>query len=347
MSLARDDTGNIRELHAKASGLSHNFRDASGGPGETQTYVNSPNYHPIPYVQTGRFPTDGGKSLHQFRPQEMYVPPSSPLACPKLNERSWLMQGSGSNPYSRRMTSSDARQIESKAGSSSAPKPSLRQPPKRRKLDHPQEKSLSKYFTLPQRRASQAIPSTSTSSHPSRPTTNAIIIDAEDDTSTTNDHSRETIVLSTSSPDPMDLISPDLSYGFDQNKRSPISQFSSSLEETRNLPQDGESTLRVRNVMMGVKTRTTASSASFSRPGGDTDDARPAPTFLSRGESSAQAEASSGRGNVKKKVALYEQNKRENPPHLDLITIRQTRKNAMKPKQVCLLSLVCTTRKTE
>jgi hypothetical protein len=247
------------------------------------------------------------------------------------------------------MTSSDARQIESKAGPSSALKSSLRQPPKRRKLDHPKEDSVSKYFlkTSPQRRASRAIPSTSTSSHPSRPTTNAIIIDAEDD-APTNDHSRETIVLSTSSPDPMDVIGPDLSYGFDQNKRSPFSQFSSALEETRNPPQDGESTRRVRNVMMGLTTRTSASSASFSRPGDDTDDARPAPTFLSRGESSAQAEASSGRGNVKKKVALFELNKRDNPPpHLDLVIMRQTRKSGMKPKQVCLLSLVCTTRKTE
>jgi hypothetical protein len=75
MSLARDDTGNIRELHTKASGLSRDFRDASGGSGETQPYVNSSNYHPILYVQTGRFPTDGGKSLRQFRPQEKYVPP--------------------------------------------------------------------------------------------------------------------------------------------------------------------------------------------------------------------------------------------------------------------------------
>jgi hypothetical protein len=218
-------------------------------------------------------------------------------------------------------------------------------------LDHPQEVSaskLSKYFTETpsQRRTSQAIPSTSTPSHLSRPTSNAIIIDAEDDTPTTNDHSHEMIVLSTSSPDPMDLIGSGLSYGFDQNKRSPISQFSSALEETRNPPQDGESTLRVRNVMMGLNTRTPASSASFSRPGGDTDDARPAPTFLSRGESSAQAEASSGRGNVKKKVAIFEQNKQANPPHFDL-RLRKTRKNGMKPKQVCLLSLVCTTRKTE
>jgi hypothetical protein len=40
MSIARDDTGNIRELHTKASGLSSNFRDASGGTGGTRLCVN-------------------------------------------------------------------------------------------------------------------------------------------------------------------------------------------------------------------------------------------------------------------------------------------------------------------
>jgi hypothetical protein len=40
MSIARDDMGNIRELHT-AAGLPHNFRDASGGTDRTQVYVNS------------------------------------------------------------------------------------------------------------------------------------------------------------------------------------------------------------------------------------------------------------------------------------------------------------------
>jgi hypothetical protein len=40
MSIARDDMGNIREMHA-AAGLPHNFRDASGGTDGTQVYVNS------------------------------------------------------------------------------------------------------------------------------------------------------------------------------------------------------------------------------------------------------------------------------------------------------------------
>jgi hypothetical protein len=39
MSIARDDMGNIREMHTAAGGLPHNFRDASGGT--EQVYVNS------------------------------------------------------------------------------------------------------------------------------------------------------------------------------------------------------------------------------------------------------------------------------------------------------------------
>ena len=43
MSIARDDMGNIRDMHT-AAGLPHNFRDAStsgGTDGTTQVYVNS------------------------------------------------------------------------------------------------------------------------------------------------------------------------------------------------------------------------------------------------------------------------------------------------------------------
>jgi hypothetical protein len=260
------------------------------------------------------------------------------------------MKGLGLNPYSSRMTSGDARQTESKAGSSSAPKSSLRQPPKRRKLDHlQQENSVSMYFSkeLPQQRQGpQAIPSTSTSSHHNRPTSNAIIIDAEDDTPATNEPPRETTVLSISSPDPMDVIGPEASYDFDQNKPSPIQLFSSSFEEIRKPSQDGQSTLRVRNVMKELETRT---AMSVSRLVSDADDARSTdalPTSLSRDESSAQAKASSRRGNVKEKVALIEQGKRDNhPPHLNLKTIvPRSRKEAMKPKQVGLsiLGVYCT-----
>ena len=40
MSIARDDMGNIREMHA-AAGLPHNFRDASDGTDTKQVYVSS------------------------------------------------------------------------------------------------------------------------------------------------------------------------------------------------------------------------------------------------------------------------------------------------------------------
>lgn len=40
MSIARDDMGNIRDMHA-AAGLPHNFRDPSSGTdGTTQVYAN-------------------------------------------------------------------------------------------------------------------------------------------------------------------------------------------------------------------------------------------------------------------------------------------------------------------
>lgn len=39
MSIARDDMGNIREMHT-AAGLPHNFRDASGGT-DGNVYVNT------------------------------------------------------------------------------------------------------------------------------------------------------------------------------------------------------------------------------------------------------------------------------------------------------------------
>jgi hypothetical protein len=243
------------------------------------------------------------------------------------------------------MTGRDARQIESKAGSSSALK-SSRPPPKRQKRDHLQENSVSKFFPQKeplQHRGSRAIPSTSTSSHSSRPSTDAIIIDVEDDTPATNDHPHEPTLLRTSSPDPMDVINTEVSYEFDQNKPSPISVFSSSLEEIRKPAQDGQSTRRVRSVMKGIDAHAVA---SHSRRDGDNDDTRPVstlPTLLSRGGSSAQAKASSGRGNVKEKVAIFEQKKPDNPPHIDLKE-RQTRKSAMKRKQVCLSSL-CYARK--
>ena len=46
MSIARDDIGNIREMHT-AAGLPHDFRDASGGTDGIQVYVNSFHNHLI------------------------------------------------------------------------------------------------------------------------------------------------------------------------------------------------------------------------------------------------------------------------------------------------------------
>ena len=265
------------------------------------------------------------------------------------------MQGFGSNPYSNRLTKGGPRQVEGrdgKAGSSSSSRPSpSRQTTKRRKLEQPGD--VSKYFSkeIPGRRGSLAIPSTSTSSRPSSATANPIIIDAEDDAPATNDDSHEPIVLRTSSPDPMDVISPNVfsSYSFDPNKPSPIHAFSSSLEEKRKSPQDGESTLRVRNVMKKPETHTME---PVFRPDSDDDALQRLSKILPvrvRNESTAQAEASSEPGNVKKKVAFFEVfegnegNKPTSPRHINLLELGQTKKNGMKPKQVGLSSITCTT----
>lgn len=73
MSLARDD---IHELHSKASGLSHNYRDASGGTGGTHAYVNLhlatqlihvySNYCVVPPLPS----TDGGTNQRLFSPEK-------------------------------------------------------------------------------------------------------------------------------------------------------------------------------------------------------------------------------------------------------------------------------------
>jgi hypothetical protein len=244
------------------------------------------------------------------------------------------------------MTRGDARQVEGrdgKAGSSSTSRLSplrQRQTTKRRKLEHLQG-DVSKYFSNdnPVRRGSLAIPSTSTSSRPSgTPVASAdpIIIDAEDDAPATNDDSHEPILLRTSSPDPMDVIgSNNVSYVFDQNKPSPIHAFSSSFEEKHKSPQDGESTLRVRNAVKKSEMRTTE---SVSRTDSDDDDVRrlskTLPGILSR-NATAQAEASSGR--VTEKVAFYdalEGKDSSNPRHINLVQLSRNRKNGMKPKQV-------------
>ena len=355
MSIARDDAGNIRELHTKASGVSPNFRDASGGTGGTRQCVNFIEFTTLSVRTTGCLPTDGRKTPRQSFPQEKYVYPEPPLTWSRFepSDRSWSMQGHGSssNPFSGRLTSGDARQVEGrdgKAGSSSRSRlaPS-RQTTKRRKLGH--QADVSKYFVgdVPERRGSLAIPSTSTSSRPSSATANAIIIDEEDDAPATIDDpdSHAAIVLRTSSPDPMDVIGPNHCYVFDQSKPSPIHTFSSTLEEKRKSPQDGESTFRLRNTMKKIEPRTIE---SVSRPDSDDDGLRriskTLPGMLARNEVTAQAEASSGRGYVKEQVALLEgNNKPGGPPHLNLKTLQQTKKDGMKPKQVGLPSVMCTT----
>jgi len=119
--------------------------------------------------------------------------------------------------------------------------------------------------------------------------------------------------------------------------------FSSSLEEKRKSPQDGESTLRLRNAMKKPETHTME---PVLRPESDDDGVRLLSKTLPglvRNELTAQAEASSEPGNVKKKVALFEASKLRSPPHYDLQEIGQTRKNGMKRKQVGLSSVMCTT----
>ncbi|KAI0004478.1 hypothetical protein BJV74DRAFT_377630 [Russula compacta] len=229
---------------------------------------------------------------------------------------------------------------DGKHGSSSVPGPSSsRHASKRRRLDHLQEnkKNVSKFFHDggSGNQQSQAIPSTSTSSRPSCATADAIVIDGEDDSAATNDDPHEPIVLGTSSPDPMDLISPDISYAFDQNKPSPLHQLSSTLEGIRKPPQDGESTRRVRHA---VKQSEAPSSESASHLDGDdirVQRARALPT-LSGSKPTAQVGVSSEGNSVKTKVALYEQ---QNSPHIDLklkATMRRSRKSVMKPKQMPL-----------
>jgi hypothetical protein len=206
---------------------------------------------------------------------------------------------------------------------------------------------VSKYFVgeVLERRGSLAIPSTSTSPRPSSATANAIIIDEEDDAPATIDDSdsHAAIVLRTSSPDPMDVIGPNHSYVFDSNKPSPMNAFSSTLEEKRKSPQDGESTSRLRNTWKKIEPRTME---SVSRPDSDDDGLRrlskTLPVILAKNEATAQAEASSGQGNVKEKVALFEGNKPSSPRHLNLQKLGQTRKNGMKPKEVGLSCITCT-----
>jgi hypothetical protein len=141
----------------------------------------------------------------------------------------------------------------------------------------------------------------------------------------------------------MDVISPNnVSYVFDQNQPSPIHAFSSSLEEKRKCPKDGESTLRLRNTMKKSETRTTE---SVSHPDSDDDGIRrmskTLPSLVSRNVT-AQAEAPLERGFVKERVAFYGGGKPSVTRHLNLAQMSQSKKNSMKPKQVGLSSVMFT-----
>ena len=353
MSIARDDMGNIRELHTTAglphthnthtAGLPHNFRDASGGTDGTQVYVNSFGHQLNSCVTAGalfRQMAEEANTNHPWKSKSVLPP----LSHARQKKRSWPQQGSVSNPYSNRMTNSNARQVEGRndrAGASNALGSSPRHTPKRQKLGHPEQKTLSKYFfegVSPPKRA-LAVPSTSKLVHPSLATADAIIIDEEDDTPAANDDPHDPIVVGTSSPDPIDMLDQKPSYVFDQKKPTPMDQFSASWEEERKSPQDGASTQRVRTTMMKQDVSRRLESAS--RMDSDGDDVQLGrPFFSGRTQSTTRAEVSSEQGSVKAKVALIE----KSLPHVDLLTVRQSRKNGMKPKQVCLFDLVCGTR---
>jgi hypothetical protein len=208
---------------------------------------------------------------------------------------------------------------------------------KRQKLDHLDfdEGKESKYFfskEATRHRPAQIVPSTSTSSHHSLATAETIVIE-DDAPAPKDDDPHEPVVLATSSPDPMDIITPGVSsYAFDQSRPSPLNKFSSFLGERQKLPQggDGASTSRVRKAMQG-KGRIVESASCTD---GDGDDVQPGGPLPSTSGLTARAGMSSGGSIVAEKVALYEQ---KLPPHLDLQKIiKQPKKSTMKPRQVGL-----------
>ncbi|KAH9002623.1 hypothetical protein EDB86DRAFT_2896932 [Lactarius hatsudake] len=218
----------------------------------------------------------------------------------------------GQNPWANgRLKSSDG-----KAATSSSSQRAL----KRQKLDHRRGDAPSKYFpkpsSEPRTRGQRA--QAGLSSSPSRlaRAAEAIIID-EDDTSDAGESSSKPVTLKTSSPDPMDIITPETAYTFDQSKPSPIDQFSSSLEELHRSPTDGESTARLRTLR-----QTEARNPTF-RPNGNSQSAK-APISLIIG----QADRPPGVGHVGRMVSVFEEHA---TPRIDLQA--QHRKRNMKPRQ--------------
>ena len=218
----------------------------------------------------------------------------------------------GQNPFGNgRLKSNDG-----KAATSST----SQHAPKRQKLDHREGEALSKYFppssesrTRSQRAQVVLSPSPSRRSRAA----DAIVID-EDDTSDVNDGFSKPDTVKTSSPDPMDIINPPPAYTFDPNKPSPMHQFSSSLEEMRRSPTDGESTARLRNL------KQTEAQYSPSRPHGVFQSAK-APV-APRIAPSGRADGSLGGNKVRKLATFYDLRAHA----------YQRRKDGMKPKQVSL-----------
>lgn len=232
----------------------------------------------------------------------------------RLKERLSFPQGRGQNPWGKdRMASNN-----SKAAISS----SSQHASKRQKIEH--QNTPSKFFGLPQserRTRSKPVPSP-----PLAHITDAIVI--EDDTPDLNDSSSKPDTLTTSSPDPMDIIERDDAYSFDSSKPSPLHKLSSSLEKTHRSSTDGESTARLRAMNQDEDRH------SPSRIYGASRSAKVPviPTI----ETSAQPDGSPRKGKVKQLAYLYEAAHPEQAvPHLDL---RKPRKGNMKSKQVSLFT---------
>ena len=218
----------------------------------------------------------------------------------------------GQNPYSGRLKSNNG-----KAATSS----SLQHAPKRQKLNHYRGDTQSKFFSTPQSEPRTRRQRTLSASPP-RPgnATDAIVID-EDDTPDLNGSSSKPDTLTTSSPDPMDIIR-EPAYSFDPSKPSPIHQFSSSLEELRGSPADGESTARLRHMNQAEEPCPPSGSK-----------APVSPIVVP----SAQTDRPLEKGRVKKLANIFEAAVPVPVPCFDLRTVRERgRKEAMKPKQVSL-----------
>ena len=229
----------------------------------------------------------------------------------------WFSQGPGQNPFGgQRLKSKDVN-----AATSS----SSQHAPKRRKVNHDGEVTLSKHFPLPssppeprtRRQRAQAVSSSSPTRHGHA--TDTIVIEDEDDTPDLNDSSSKPDTLTTPSPDPMDLLRDSHPYAFDPRKPSPINQFSSSIEETRKSPTDGESTARLRRQNQVdqpyLSSRTYGPSQSAKAP--------VTPTIAPN----MQTDELPQQGRVKQLASHYD----------NVIDLRkQGRKNAMKPRQVSL-----------